>query len=376
MTAADATLTVDAEFASLLTPLTPHEQALLSASLAAEGCRDPIIVWKGHNVILDGHARWKFLQANPTIPFTVENVEFPTREQAREFVLLRQIGRRNLPPLAHAYYRGSLYRIAAKKPGARTDKATADGKRKWASDDVAARFQVDESTVRRDARLARDLDAVAAELSHEFRTETLCGRARLTRVDITRLAKMCSAEKKRQYIATKKEKREADRLARRERTKAAKAKATGATAASTGKVADRSAAPTTPEAPPRHPVIAPRVSDPSPYPPGAPATQAAATRPIISRPAAAGDVNEDDATGTAPLAEDEPYLTAIEHDDVTGTAPLTELEPDEEVLDELYALWLKADLPTRLAFLGMPYVQAALRREYEIEAAAAKVGAA
>ena len=57
------------------------------------------------------------------------------------------------------------------------------------------------------------------------------------------------------------------------------------------------------------PVIVPRVSEPSPYPPGAPATQAAATRPIISCPAAAGDANEDD--------------------DATGTAPLTELEPNE-----------------------------------------------
>jgi len=312
--------------------------------------------------------------ANPTISFTVAEVEFATREQAREFVLLRQLSRRNLPPLAAKYYRGSVYNGAKKTPGARTDKATADGKRKWASDEVAARFQVDESTVRRDARLARDVDAVAAELGHEFRTEMLCGRALLTRVDITKLAKMCSAEKKRQYIAAKKAKREADRLARRERAKAAKAQASEATTGKTGKAGDRSATASTPKAPARQPVVAPRVSEPAPYPPGAPATQPAVTRSVITRPASAGDVNEDDdATGTAPLPEPDADAE-LREDDATGTALPGEGGPDEALLDELYDLWLKADDVTKLAFLSRPYVQAVLRREDEIEAASAKAG--
>jgi len=377
VTAADATLTVDPEFASLLTPLTPQEQGLLAASLAAEGCRDPLVVWQGHGVILDGHARWKILQANPTISFTVAEVEFATREQAREFVLLRQLSRRNLPPLAAKYYRGSVYNGAKKTPGARTDKATADGKRKWASDEVAARFQVDESTVRRDARLARDLDAVAAHLGHDFRTEVLCGRSRLTRVDITKLAGMYSAEKKRQYIAAKKAKWEEARLARRERAKAAKlakAHASGATTGKTGKAGDRSATASTPKAPARQPVVAPRVSEPAPYPPGAPATQPAVTRSVITRPASAGDVNEDDdATGTAPLPEPDADAE-LREDDATGTALPGEGGPDEALLDELYDLWLKADDVTKLAFLSRPYVQAVLRREDEIEAASAKAG--
>ena len=40
-------LTLDQEFRALIQPLTAEELAQLEASLLAEGCRDPLVVWAG-----------------------------------------------------------------------------------------------------------------------------------------------------------------------------------------------------------------------------------------------------------------------------------------------------------------------------------------
>lgn len=48
---------IDKEFAALIPALSPDELAQLERSLLAEGCRDPLIVWKEKNILLDGHNR-------------------------------------------------------------------------------------------------------------------------------------------------------------------------------------------------------------------------------------------------------------------------------------------------------------------------------
>ena len=48
---------IDPEFKSLIPPLSNDERSQLLANLLASGCRDPLVVWKGHNILLDGHNR-------------------------------------------------------------------------------------------------------------------------------------------------------------------------------------------------------------------------------------------------------------------------------------------------------------------------------
>jgi hypothetical protein len=71
-----------------------------------------------------------------------------------------------------------------------------------------------ESTVRRQARFARDLDLIATELGEDFRRAVLTGQARLSRREIHRLADMSRSEKER-YLARQEEEKEKDRAARR-----------------------------------------------------------------------------------------------------------------------------------------------------------------
>lgn len=186
--------TIDPEFNSLLVPLTEHENTLLLVSLKREGCRDPLTVWAGHNILLDGHARLRLCQEHG-IPFAVREIDLSDRRAAREWVWQNQAGRRNMRPAAAAYTRGVLYRSIEKRPGARTD--LGGDARKWASEDVARLFGLDESTIRRDARFATDLDLIAAELGDEFTLKVLTGGSRLSRQGVRMLAGMSRGEKER-----------------------------------------------------------------------------------------------------------------------------------------------------------------------------------
>src|SRR5690349_11873055 len=91
---ADGDIKIDKEFAALIPALSTDELAQLERSLLAEGCRDPLIVWKGKNILLDGHNRLSICRRH-NLPFKVEALEFLDREAAEAFILKNQLGRRN-----------------------------------------------------------------------------------------------------------------------------------------------------------------------------------------------------------------------------------------------------------------------------------------
>src|SRR5258708_5339738 len=93
---------IDGEFAALIPALGKHELALLEQSILAEGCRDALLVWSGHNILLDGHNRISICRGHH-LPFKVRGLEFPERDAARNFVVTTQLGRRNLSPEGASY---------------------------------------------------------------------------------------------------------------------------------------------------------------------------------------------------------------------------------------------------------------------------------
>jgi hypothetical protein len=52
-----ASLKVNPDFQRLIPLQSREEFRALDQSIRAEGCRDPLTVWKGHGVVLDGHTR-------------------------------------------------------------------------------------------------------------------------------------------------------------------------------------------------------------------------------------------------------------------------------------------------------------------------------
>ena len=87
------TLTVDEEFKALIPPLSAEERQMLEESIIANGCEMPILVW--NDIIVDGHNRYAICHDHG-IPFAYEEREFETRNTVKVWMLLNQLGRRNL----------------------------------------------------------------------------------------------------------------------------------------------------------------------------------------------------------------------------------------------------------------------------------------
>ena len=97
---ANKDIVLDPELEALLPSLSEDENTELLRSIAKDGFTDPIIVWLNHGVLVDGHNRhriWRDVYASDEdkAPAIVEQ-HFDSRDDAKEFMLRRQIGRRNL----------------------------------------------------------------------------------------------------------------------------------------------------------------------------------------------------------------------------------------------------------------------------------------
>lgn len=94
-------LTIRPDFRDLIPPLTTDERMRLMAEIVRDGCRDPIVVWQGHNVILDGHNRYEICTANGIEFATVEKM-FTDENAAMHWMICNQFARRNLTPMMRA----------------------------------------------------------------------------------------------------------------------------------------------------------------------------------------------------------------------------------------------------------------------------------
>ena len=90
-------VTVDPEFEKLIPALRTEELTALEESVLRDGCTDPLIIWKEHGVLLDGHNR-KIICDKYNIPYPTKELAFESRKDAKQWIINRQFGRRNLTP--------------------------------------------------------------------------------------------------------------------------------------------------------------------------------------------------------------------------------------------------------------------------------------
>jgi hypothetical protein len=92
------TLHIDPELQTWLDPLSPTELAGLEASLLADGCRDPLVVWA--DCLLDGHNRYALCMKHGIAFQTVEKTGLVTKEDAMLWMIGNQLGKRNMTDFA------------------------------------------------------------------------------------------------------------------------------------------------------------------------------------------------------------------------------------------------------------------------------------
>lgn len=192
------TLTVNPAFQSLIPVQARGEHLALEQSSQAEGCHDPLTVWKGHNVVLDGHTRRELCLKHKK-PVKVREVELPDEKAAVEHILQVQRQRRNLTREAMSYFRGAEYNAVkqahggdrrGRKSSGQSDQLKQTGRR-------LEKYGVSDKTIRRDAAFAKVIDKIVGEYGDpEVKRKLLGADVRLTQGTTRALLKMPAKERK------------------------------------------------------------------------------------------------------------------------------------------------------------------------------------
>ena len=159
---------IDPEIQSLIPPLTPNELSKLMESISAEGCRDPLVVWAGHNILLDGHNRFAICQ-KLAVSFRVTELSFVDREHAVLWILRNQLGRRNRSDIQFKLLIGQEHELMKKLEG-RPKSDTSELPQIEAvipmrtSEKIAREHGVSRATVERSADLYKALKVIRAEV--------------------------------------------------------------------------------------------------------------------------------------------------------------------------------------------------------------------
>jgi hypothetical protein len=202
---ATSAILIDDEFRRLTPPLSTAEHTRLEAALVRKGCLFPLMVWAGHDILLDGHNRFEIC-TRLGIPYEVLSIELPDRAAARAWIAAHQKDQRNLTADGLSHMRGSVYlaekrergrppngaarrdgTVAANGKGCHRDTFSAanngcggndaGGEKRCHRDtfsgktarQVGLRFGVTPRTILRDARYTEAVDRLAANCGDDVR---------------------------------------------------------------------------------------------------------------------------------------------------------------------------------------------------------------
>jgi hypothetical protein len=192
-------LHVNLTFQRLIPLQSRGELLALEESIKIEGCRDPVLVWKGHNIILDGHTR-RELCIRHGKQVKVREVDLQDERAAIEYILQLQRQRRNLTREAMSYFRGAEYNAVKQQHGGSRRGKKSSGQidqLKATAVRLAEKYGVSEKTIRRDAIFALVVDKIVEDYGdEEIRRKLLGADVRMTQGTARALLKMPSDKRK------------------------------------------------------------------------------------------------------------------------------------------------------------------------------------
>jgi hypothetical protein len=177
---------LDPEFQAFIPPLSPGEKAALQASILEEGCRDPLVVWTQERILIDGHNRHSICVAHSITYQTVE-MSFDSRNAVKVWMLLNQLGRRNLTSESVSYLRGTCYELAKQSHGG-DRKSSGQNDHLKTEEKLGVQFKVSPKTIRRDAQFATAVDTLGSIGGNEMKWKILTRSAGLTKKEVLALA--------------------------------------------------------------------------------------------------------------------------------------------------------------------------------------------
>lgn len=158
-------LQINPEFKKLIPALTVDEFQQLEANCLAEGIRDAIVVWNGY--ILDGHNRYEIANKHGLQYRTVEK-HFESIYDAKDWMFVNQLGRRNLNEIQISKLRGDRYNNQRQQHGGDRKSSYQNDNLNKTAEAMAKEYNVGVMTVIRDANFATGLEHVTPELEQDI----------------------------------------------------------------------------------------------------------------------------------------------------------------------------------------------------------------
>ncbi|MEG3929533.1 MULTISPECIES: hypothetical protein [unclassified Microcoleus] len=184
-TVADS-LRIDPDFQTLIPPLSAIEFAALESSILEEGCRDPLVVWTEEKILIDGHNRYAICSAHG-IPYQTVEMSFDSPNAVKVWMLLNQLGRRNLTSESVSYLRGTWYELT-KQPRGGDRKSSGQNDHLKTEEKLGALFLASPKTIRRDAQFAKAVDTLSSIGGEDMKWKILNRSAGLTKKEVIALA--------------------------------------------------------------------------------------------------------------------------------------------------------------------------------------------
>ena len=182
---------IKSELQNFITPLSEDSRQQLEENIKLNGCLDPLTLWEkksGDLVLVDGHNRYQIC-SHHDIPFKVRIIRFGSEEEAKDWMINHQLGRRNLNPDQLSYFRGLKYERMKKKRGG-YDKVLSSGQSGDKTSEVLAReFNVSDRTILRDAEFAKGIEIIARG-NPQMKNDILLGRIKVKKSDVQTLAQV------------------------------------------------------------------------------------------------------------------------------------------------------------------------------------------
>ena len=191
-------LHVKADFQRLIPLQSKGELMAMEESIKKKGNLDPLHVWKGKDIVLDGHTRRELCIKNKK-QVKVREIELEDEKAAIAYILEIQRQRRNLTREAMSYFRGSEYNATKKQHGGKRGRKPKDQNDPLptTAQVLAKKFGVAEMTIKRDALFARAVDKIVEDYGKpDIRRQLLGADVKLTQGTAKVLLKMAAKERK------------------------------------------------------------------------------------------------------------------------------------------------------------------------------------
>lgn len=119
---------INTDFENLIPKQTVEQFKQLEENILKEKrARNPLVVWKGHDLLVDGHHRLRILKAHPELGWTFVEQEFSDEDEVKEWIIKNALGTRNLTEVQFKLLLAELYKMRKKKHG-ETQKRDSGGK--------------------------------------------------------------------------------------------------------------------------------------------------------------------------------------------------------------------------------------------------------